>query len=160
MIFGDLANWENEKKAYSPAIAHAIDFLRYTDVASREPGTYEIPGYDRHLMYAMVQMRTTRRKSPALKPESHLQYIDVHYICEGEELIGYARRTDDLSVAENLSDQSDTFLYHEFPGETDLVLKEGNYAVFFPDDVHRPGCAPSRELPLKKVVLKIHTSLL
>jgi YhcH/YjgK/YiaL family protein len=36
----------------------------------------------------------------------------------------------------------------------------GSYAIFFPQDVHRPGCNKNRETPIRKIVVKVALSAL
>jgi YhcH/YjgK/YiaL family protein len=37
-------------------------------------------------------------------------------------------------------------------------MTEGSYAIFFPQDVHRPGCIKNKATPIRKVVVKVALS--
>ncbi len=39
--------------------------------------------------------------------------------------------------------------------ESWLTMRPGNFAVFFPQDVHRPACINQRPCAIRKVVVKI-----
>lgn len=40
-------------------------------------------------------------------------------------------------------------------GEPMLLMTPGTYAVFFPEDVHRPFCQAGEPAGIKKIVVKI-----
>jgi YhcH/YjgK/YiaL family protein len=56
---------------------------------------------------------------------------------------------------ENLLDQKDALFFKTMKDEIDLILTPGMYAVFFPTDVHRPGCIHRTAALVRKVVVKI-----
>ena len=43
----------------------------------------------------------------------------------------------------------------EADGESDLVMEAGNWAVFYPNDIHRPCCLAGTSGKVRKVVVKI-----
>lgn len=156
MILSDLTHWDQEKGAFSKAIVRGVEFLRNTDFSVWSSGTYEIDG---QRMYAVVQERETQPKA-SRKGENHVDYIDIQYVAYGEELIGFARQSGDQTVVEDLSATHDAYLYERISNEMDLILPAGTFAIFFPDDLHRTGCALRGAMHVKKVVVKIHKSLL
>jgi biofilm protein TabA len=56
---------------------------------------------------------------------------------------------------ENLLDQKDALFFKTIKDEIDLILTPGMYAVFFPTDVHRPGCVYKTTASVRKVVVKV-----
>ncbi|MDI6936784.1 YhcH/YjgK/YiaL family protein, partial [Serratia sp. Se-PFBMAAmG] len=42
--------------------------------------------------------------------------------------------------------------------ETWIRMVPGTFAVFFPQDIHRPNCAPDLPAAIRKVVVKIPTA--
>jgi biofilm protein TabA len=152
MILGQLNRWSLEKNAYSPLIQKAMDYLLKTDFSSMENGKYEIDG-DR--IFALLQETGTEAKA-LRKPESHNRYTDIQYLISGEETIVYASR-DGAVVSEQLDDK-DLFFYEKVGPETDLILHPGMYAVFYPQEIHRPCCLVSASGRIRKVVLKIDLS--
>jgi biofilm protein TabA len=157
MIFGDLMNWEKERDSFSPVLQKAIEYIRSTDLVQLDSGTYEIDGED---LFAVVQDVSTVVKSER-RAECHSKYMDIQYLISGdEEIIGFARESSQNVIVENQLETKDYALYEEIKGEMDLVLYPGMFAVFFPSDLHRPGCSRNGGTHIKKVVVKVNRDLL
>lgn len=158
MIVGDLASWVKEEHVYSKALAQGMAFLKNQDLETLEPGRYEIEG---DKMFALVSESVTEDKH-LRKPEAHDRFIDIQYLVKGDgEIIGVSRRTPDSIPSEDYMGSRDIAFYSEVKDETDVLLRPGMFAVFFPDDIHRPLCAVGEEgSNVKKVVVKIDTELL
>lgn len=150
MILDQLKNADSYK-ALSPEIAAAFDYLRRTDFSKTPDGRQEIDG-DR--VYAIVQ-RYRSKPSTEAKWEAHRRYLDVQYIAEGVERIGYAPLKDGLAVEHDYDSQKDYVLYR---AQGDLLLvPAGSFAVFGPQDVHAPCLAtggPETSGDVCKVVVK------
>lgn len=157
MIVGDFTDWERDKQAVSPVLRQALEYLRCTDMLHWEPGKYELDGED---MFLVVQELDTVVKTER-KAERHARYIDVHYLIRGkEERIGVGRAAAAQVMVEDELESADYALYDTIHGEVEVTLVPGMYAVFFPADVHRPGCSSAGGSAIKKAVIKIHTDLL
>lgn len=154
MILGDIKNWEKERDSFSPALQKAIAYIRSTDMNQLQEGRYEIDGEN---MFAVVQEIETVKKSER-KAESHSKYIDVQYLISGdEEVIGVGRASEYNAIVEDQLEASDYVLYQEVRGVFDVVLKPGMFAVFFPSDLHRPGCSRMGDTKIKKAVIKVNS---
>jgi YhcH/YjgK/YiaL family protein len=154
MIFGHLT--QATDSGYPPAIKIALDFLRTTPLAELAPGQYPIEGRD---IYAQVIDLQTA--DPAtLQPEVHRNVIDVQFLVSGEERIGFAIDTGNNRVATQWNAERDIQFYHDMENEVALVMHPGNYAVFFPHDVHRPAGFVGQSAPIRKVVVKVAMSRL
>lgn len=152
MVFGSLKTWDSEKNAYSETIQKAIDYLKSNDFTTFEEGKYEIEGKD---LFAMVMDKTTEPKEKRA-PEAHVKYIDVQHVVSGREVIGFAKKSEDLVVKEDMLEEKDLIKYtNEVPDEVDLVLMPGDFGIFFPEDIHRPQCAFDGPEAVRKVVMKI-----
>lgn len=156
MIFGNVKNSGNAEKIYPEPIRKAINYLKCTDFEFMEPGDYEIQGKD---IYAQVIDLVTKGKHAA-KPEVHRKYVDVQFLVYGEELIGFAIDTGKNKVAQELLSERDIIFYEDMENEMNLIMKPGSFAVFFPEDVHRPGCTYQKEGAIRKVVVKVNTAIL
>lgn len=113
-------------------------------------GRCEISG-DR--LYAQVSTYETR---PAAERrfEAHRKYIDVQVVLEGEERID-ASLEPELKPWTEYDDARD-LVFLEEPGDyASLVLRPGLFAVFFPHDVHRPGCSIREPARVRKLVFKV-----
>lgn len=126
----------------------ALKYLQQTDFSKLGPGKYEIDGKN---VFALVQQYQSKPIEEG-KWESHRKYIDIQFISEGIENIGYAF-LDDMKVAQEYDEEKD-FMLTEGKGSF-LTLKSGAFAIFAPDDVHMPGIAVDKPQPIKKVVVKV-----
>jgi len=155
MIYGNLENL-GDITIYPESIQKAIKYLLDTDLENKEAGVYEIQGRD---IYAQITDMETAPKNEK-KPEIHKKYIDVQYLVSGIERIGIAVDTHKNKVSEAYSEEKDVLFYEECEGETDLLMLPGNFAVFFPNTVHRPGCNDGKNAKIRKVVIKINKDVL
>lgn len=128
-------------------ITAALSFLQTANLRHLETGRHEIEGAD---IYAIVNHYTTMPIDSG-RLETHRRCIDVHYMVDGMELIGYAC-TKHLRP-EPYDAQRDMQLH---AGRADyLLLREGMFAVMLPDDAHMPGIAVDTPKQVKKVVVKV-----
>jgi YhcH/YjgK/YiaL family protein len=125
----------------------AFNFLREGNVLERLPSRIELDG-DR--VFAMIQHYDTKPKEQGVW-EAHRKYIDVQYVAEGQELMGYANLRY-LQAGEY--DAEKDFL--PLQGEGSYVLmKAGTFVVLTPQDAHIPQIAVDLPQPVKKVVVKV-----
>ncbi len=156
MIFGNLGNLSKDKAYLAEALVKGLDYLQKTDFSKVAVGKYEIDGSS---IFALVQEYQTAPKAEK-KAEAHAKYIDIQYIDQGDEVISFALFSPESEVKENLLEQKDAIYYQTVKGEMDLHLSKGMYAIFFPDEIHRPGCNYQSGGQVRKVVVKIAMSLL
>lgn len=155
MIFGHLANLSKEKAAVSGILQAGLEYLAKTDFKSMEPGRYEISDD----MYALVQAYDTQPKAER-KAERHEKYIDIQYVDQGEECIGFALLSPESEILEDKLAEKDAVFFKTVKDEIALVMPAGTYAIFFPADIHRPCCQSETVSQVRKVVLKIKVSAL
>jgi biofilm protein TabA len=134
---------------FGPRLASGLRWLARVS-ADAPDGRVDIDG---DAVYALVQSYDT---APAAdkKYESHRLYADVQYIIAGTEVIHYAPASE-LRPLTAYDSTGDCLLYADPEASTPLHMTPGTFAIFHPQDGHKPGCmngAPSR---VKKVVIKI-----
>lgn len=156
MFVGHIENFGKEKNLFLPTLQKALSYLKNTDFTKKELGRDEIDGDN---MYAMVQEYQTKPKADC-KPEAHVKYVDIQYIVSGKEAIGYGPLSAKNPVKEDKLAEKDIIFYQSVEDETDVVLAQGMYGIFYPADVHRPKCAVGDSTTVRKVVLKIKASTL
>lgn len=156
MIFGNVRDLDSTFGWLPAPLKVAVEHLKQTDFPSLPAGNYELQGRD---IYVQVIDMTTKPFSET-RAEVHRQYIDVQFLCRGAEKIGVASDTGENAVAEDLLAQRDLLFYAGMQNESTLTMTPGSFAVFFPSDVHRPGCAFDQPMPIRKVVVKVRASLL
>lgn len=152
MIFGHIDAKET-KHAYALPIQEAICYCRETDVSGMGESRILLKGDER---IALICDRVTEAKEKKL-PEVHRKYAELQFMAEGTELIGYYPDREDNQILQDCLEEKDTLYYRENPnsGEVMLRMTPGTYAIFFPEDVHRPFCQVDKPERVKKVVIKI-----
>lgn len=155
MIFGQLSNLEKEKAAVGGVLRKGLEYLAKHDFNTMEIGRHEIDDN----MYALVQEYVPQPKEER-KAERHEKYIDIQYVHQGEEGIGFAFVSPECEVSEDKLAEKDAVFYKTVKDEVALVMPAGTYAIFFPADIHRPCCISKTAEKVRKVVLKIKVSAL
>lgn len=156
MIFGQLANLKQEKGALSFAVQRGLQYLQDTDLNQLSTGRHDIVG---DTMFALVSEYELAPKE-SKQPETHEKYIDIQYVARGEELICCSFLSGNCEIEKDELAERDLVFYKQVDEEVNLVLTPGRYAIFFPGDVHRPGCIHNNQQQVKKIVIKIAVSLL
>jgi len=113
------------------------------------PGRYEING---DKIYGLINHYLTKNEIPEYL-EAHKKYVDIHYILSGSELISYEILHNNQIIRPYDVD-ADYILYTP-NGPSNIKLNEGEFAIFFPEDLHMPGFAVDIPLAVKKVVIKL-----
>jgi YhcH/YjgK/YiaL family protein len=127
----------------------AFDYLRQTDFANTPKGKYEIDGKN---IFAIVNEYDTIEEAGE-QMESHRKYIDVQYMAAGEERIGHDF-LGDKTPSKAYSDEEDYMLFAEKPAFY-TQLRQGQFAIFYPTDLHMPNLRIAGPVSVKKVVIKI-----
>lgn len=88
------------------------------------------------------------------KLEAHRKFIDIQFLASGEEKIFFGG-SGEFEVSEPYDAGKDAEFFRGTPREC-CVLRAGEFAVFFPEDAHQPGCmASDKPRKVQKVVVKI-----
>ncbi|MFE5323675.1 YhcH/YjgK/YiaL family protein [Paenibacillus sp. NPDC056579] len=155
MIVGHIRHWKQEKAMAHPVIRQALDYLERTNFTDMETGKYPIIPDQ---MYAMVMQLTTKPLEEA-KAEKHEQFLDIHYVLQGSETIGYAVNSGANQTIQPYDADGDYALYGHVEGERFVRMSAGDYVVLLPEDIHRPGLCDNAPGPVRKVVVKISIDL-
>jgi len=83
------------------------------------------------------------------KYESHIKYIDIQLMIDGEEYIYYSKDTPII----NERNDKDMYLT-ESNDKTVLKLTKGTFMIFLPGELHNPGLKSNDKL-IKKVIFKV-----
>lgn len=136
-----------------PHFEKAFNYLRDTDLSKVEKGKYEIDGTT---IFAIVnEYDTVAVVGEQL--EGHKKYIDVQYIVAGEELIGH-HWWQGQAPSKAYDSDADFWLFGEAPLFFSR-LQMGQFAIFWPEDLHMPNLKVEAPGRVKKVVIKIATAL-
>ncbi|SEL12713.1 YhcH/YjgK/YiaL family protein [Kosakonia sacchari] len=154
MIFGHIS--QPNPCRLPAAIETALEFLRTTDFRTLQPGVVEIDG---RTVFAQILDLTTQPRAQQ-KPEVHRRYLDIQFLAWGEEEIGIAIDRGNNVIQEELLAQRDIIYYQGSENESFFEMVPGSYAIFFPQDVHRPACNKHRATAIRKIVVKVAISAL
>lgn len=146
----DTLSESKQYNAISPRFEKAFAFLR--GVNKETPvGRYEIDGEE---IYAFVQQHMTRPIEER-QYEAHRQYIDLHYIVRGREVVYWAPIPLLTNITMPFSEQDDAALYGIIPEGMPYQMREGDFTLLFPQDGHVPSCNWGDAAEVLKVVVKI-----
>ncbi|MWV43886.1 DUF386 family protein [Paenibacillus sp. HJL G12] len=154
MIIGSLKHWAAQRECVHPVLRKAVDFLQDTDFGLLEEGKYSIWGQDMFAIISRIQTKPASMQSA----EKHECFLDIHYVIEGEELIGWQLQNEQTAPSES-NPEEDYSLYTELEQESMIRLTQGMYTVLLPEDIHRPGLTETEPSEVRKVVIKINRNL-
>lgn len=154
MILGHIDNRAYWEKLPAP-LAKTLACLAKKETQDLPCGRYEIEGDD---IFFMVSEYETKQPSE-LKAETHSEYIDIQFLVDGEERIGWAL-CEKGRVYEYLDEKgNDAVFYKDVPNESFVRFSQGCYAVLTENDIHRPCCAAGERTLVKKIVAKVRKTL-
>lgn len=128
-----------------PGLQEAMEVV--AGLESYEPATYPLSCGGK----VLVQANTTKPAEGGLL-EAHKNFLDIQYILEGGETMGWAP-LDTLTQAKEYNDVKDVW---HFDGERDFVdIRPGYCYVVYPEDAHQPGVHLDTPKEFKKIVVKL-----
>ncbi|AGK55828.1 YhcH/YjgK/YiaL family protein [Bacillus sp. 1NLA3E] len=130
-------------------IQRAVQFLAEEDFSSYELGKHII---DEEMFFFLSEYETNSVEDCFW--ESHQTYLDLHYILEGSEKVGY-EQINRLTVKETYNEEKDAIF---FTGEvhSTVSLNKGDVLVCFPQDGHMTGINTGNTVTkVRKVILKV-----
>jgi biofilm protein TabA len=144
-----LDNLNNAQIYFSlhPLFEKAFNFINAQDFCMLESGKFEIEGRELH---ASVSLKDGYKPQEA-KFEAHDNYIDIQVCPSGRERIGWKPRIKCVAPKGDYNTEKDVTFYNDEP-DTYFELTEGQFAIFFPEDVHAPMIGDG---PIKKLVVKV-----
>jgi biofilm protein TabA len=128
----------------------AFEIFRDKTLSQKQDGKYAVDGEKNHYT---IQRYTTKPLSEG-KLEAHRKYIDIQFLLEGQELLGYAPLKG-LTIAEKYNPQKDIAFFNTPKEITKVKLEPGLFCILFPDDAHLPCRQLTGPEDVKKVVIKI-----
>jgi|SRR5476651_1288249 len=155
MIIDTLADGA-DNPFYPAAIRRALQGIRAFHLAELAPGKYPIEG---ELIF-MTLVEGVTRPLDQQRPEFHRQYIDVHLVLAGEEIVGAATRDQRKITTEDFDREHDIGFCPHMGTESLIRLAPGDLVLVFPGELHRPMATLGQPARLRKVIAKIDVSLL
>ncbi|MGS3379910.1 YhcH/YjgK/YiaL family protein [Citrobacter amalonaticus] len=147
MIVGNihhLQSWLPEE------LRQAIEYIKANVTEATEKGKHEIDGS--HLFYLISEDMTEPFEKR--RAEYHARYLDIQIVLKGQEGMTFSVLPAGKPDTDWLADKDIAFLA-EGEQEKTLILNEGDFVVFYPQEVHKPLCAVGTPAPVRKAVVKL-----
>ena len=127
--------------------AKAFAFIKSQNLESIAPGKYPIDGEELH---ASVTLKDGVKPEEA-KFEAHKNYLDIQVCPRGTEQLGWKPLDKCINPKGEYDAEKDVTFFSDKP-DTYFTLNAGQFAIFYPEDVHAPMIG---EGPIKKLVVKV-----
>ncbi len=131
-------------------VKEILEFVEQAKTNLLVDGRHDILGDD---LFALVQRYDTKEEIACL-PESHLKYIDLQYVLEGEEVLLWDF-AEELTVVDDKRPEADIRFHEKKPPLADVVLKKDMFAILYPEDAHTPCLHHETVSTVQKIVFKI-----
>lgn len=146
MIIDTLSNSEKYIQLH-PLFAKAFEFIKSQNLKEIVVGKYPIIGADLH---ASVSEKEGMKKEEA-KFEAHDHFIDIQVCLSEVETFGWKPRNNTTDIKSAYNSEKDVTFFNDQP-DTYFELHEGQFAIFYPEDVHAPMIGQGL---VKKLVVKV-----
>lgn len=133
-----------------PFLSEISAFLASHELGTFAQGDYEIRGQD---LYFRV-LRYAPKDPSEVSLETHQQYIDIHILLEGIEVIPTAS-AEHLVPVTQYDPKTDMQLFTASTYVSEIVMQPQMWAVFFPGESHASKRYGEQNSAVKKIVFKI-----
>ena len=127
----------------------AFEYIQHTDLYAIETGKFDIDGD--YLKVIVAEKKGMTKAEASAKFECHNHHIDIRLCVKGNEQIGWKPRAKCVSQKGDYNPDKDVLFYSDEP-DMFFQLTDGQFAIFFPEDVHAPMTG---EGEIKKLVVKV-----
>jgi biofilm protein TabA len=141
---------QNASKYFSvhPLFEKAFAYISTIDLQNQEDGKFEI-AEGLKAIFSNAAGKTA--EASLAKFECHNSNIDIQLCINGVETIGWKPREKCNTPNGEFNIEKDVQFYNETP-DMFFQLTNGQFAIFFPEDVHAPMIG---EGEIKKLVIKV-----
>lgn len=162
MIYGNVNNafFEQQAAVLPAPLKKALHVLKDMDLANHETGAFPMALDGVEMILQVMDLETSPRE--AHEPEIHRKYVDLQLLVSGgPEVHTFFPDGGKETVKDDRLDTPKDILFYENRPETAkiegrVVLEPGDYAIYFPWDIHVPGqCDAEGPKTYRKIVLKV-----
>lgn len=132
--------------ALNPLFADVVAFVKDHDLNTMEEGKHPIKGGD---LFVNITTAKGRSKEEAVL-ETHIAMIDIQIPLDTEETYGYTPLQDLPAFEYNA--EKDITKYGDTQAQTYVTCRQGQMAIFFPQDGHAP-CIANNDI--RKAIFKV-----
>ncbi|RKF18643.1 DUF386 domain-containing protein [Alginatibacterium sediminis] len=155
MITGNINNSQHVKRLH-PCLQRGLTAVQQLLSDGKDDGKYAIEGDQLFVMLMTIDSKDAEQ----CRPEFHAKYSDIQVCLEGHEYLGFSNQERSESVSEDKLEAHDVAFTDTINDERFVELKGGDFAVFFDNEMHRPGCHFDKQgKQIRKAVVKIHQDL-
>jgi len=147
MIIDTLAN-ADKYFAVHPLFKQAFDYIKSQDLEAMELRKFEV---SEGLKSIVSNAPGKAAEEAAAKFECHNNNIDIQLCISGKETIGWKPRQDCKDPKGEYNPEKDVLFFDDAP-QMYFQLTDGQFAIFFPEDVHATMIS---EGDIKKMVMKV-----
>lgn len=147
MIIDTLAN-ASKYVSLHPLFAKAFAYIQQTDLLNAPDGKLDI---SEGLKAIYSNAPGKARETSLTKFECHDRNIDIQVCISGTETIGWKPREKCNIKKGEYDPEKDVSFFGDVP-DMFFQLTDGQFAIFFPEDVHAPMIG---EGEIKKLVIKV-----
>lgn len=149
MIYDSLNNATAIYGRLNPRFSRAFAWLASGAWKDLPAGKHDIEGKE---IWVNLVRGETKSPPESVKWEAHREYADIQCVLEGEDLMTWSALSDSTPGD---YDASKDFLALEPGATSEILVRAGEFALFFPQDAHRPGTSRQGPRPYVKAVLKV-----
>ncbi len=147
MIIDSLVNADKYYRLHKN-FAVAFDFLKAQELKALAIGKHEVAD---GVVVIVSEKEGVAAEVATAKFECHNKHIDIQLCIRGNETLGWKPRNFCRSPQGEYNDEKDVIFYNDAP-DMFFQLRSGQFAVFYPEDVHAPMIG---EGLIKKLVVKV-----
>ena len=141
---------QNASRYFSvhPLFEKAFQYIQQADLLNAADGKSDIADG----LKAIISYAPGKTKETSLaKFECHDRNIDIQLCVSGVETIGWKPREKCVTPNGDYNPEKDVRFFNDAP-DTFFELTDGQFAIFFPEDVHAPMIGTGN---IKKLVIKV-----
>ena len=143
---------QNASKYFSvhPLFEKAFQYIQEQNLDTWEVGKSDIA----EGLKAIISNGPGKTAEASLsKFECHNKNIDIQLCIHGNETIGWKPREKCVTPNGEYNEEKDVLFFNDTP-DTFFDLTDGQFAIFFPEDVHAPMIGDADSM-IKKLVIKV-----
>lgn len=146
MILDDLKNAARYFGLHA-GFRQGFEFLAQGGLSAFASGKYELQG---ERLFALVN-RDAGRGHEGARLEAHRKYIDIQFLVDGSEEIGWRPTAECAQLSEPYDADRDIMFFADRPRAW-IHLPVGKFMIFYPEDAHAPLASTGDNV---KVVIKV-----
>lgn len=152
MILDNLYTTQCDYGNMGARLDRAFTWLRNNDLKAIQPG--QIIDVEGKWISAQIQAYDTINPAEGFF-EMHRSFIDIQIVVAGSEIMYWTPGARLETVKTPYDYDRDIVFFEEPAFSVPFTVHEGEFAVFFPSDGHKPRCKVGETVSVRKIVVKV-----